>query len=125
MVDSGSTVAEDLYDRTRLNGIPWFRRSFAPRNAAAKRASYVGPPTQFTAKPVKPAEAAWRSSDSIWPGSSCDHRSAGASVSWLPSYRLVGGHPAAGSDAGSGNGWAAYGEFGPSLSCQCFMLHHK
>ena len=65
IVDSGSFVAEDLYDSTRLNGIPSPRSRSAARNAAANRESYVGPPTQFTANPVSPAAAACRSSDAI------------------------------------------------------------
>src|SRR3954451_4380412 len=108
MVDNGSTVAEDLYDSMRLNGTPVSRSLSAARNASARRASYVGPPTQFTANPVRPADAASRSSAWIWPGSSCDQRCAGTSVSSLPAYRLFGGHPLGGSEAGSVKGSAPY-----------------
>ena len=72
MVDRGSTVAEDLYDSTSSNGTPSPINSFAARNASASRPSYVAPPTQLTANPVRPADAASRSSASIWPRSSCD-----------------------------------------------------
>src|SRR3954452_17550725 len=109
MVDSGNTFAEALYESTRLNDTPSRRNVSAAPNVVASRLSYVAPPAQFTANPVRPADAASRSSVSICPGSSCDHSRAGTSVSWLPANRLVGGQPSAGRDAGSGSGSAPYG----------------